>query len=56
MWEVLTCRRCTYLWRTTEPARTSSRAAYPEQYRWTLELIERAPDVPAIVPPTGLVG
>jgi vanillate/4-hydroxybenzoate decarboxylase subunit D len=51
VWEVLSCTRCTYLWRTTEPARTSTRAAYPERYRWTAQLIKDAPAVPAIVEP-----
>ena len=48
LWAVLACRQCTYLWRTSEPARTSTRAGYPARYRWTADLIAQAPHVPPI--------
>jgi vanillate/4-hydroxybenzoate decarboxylase subunit D len=55
VWTVLSCRQCTYLWRTTEPARTASRAAYPERYRWTTELVAQAPEVPPVASRAGSV-
>ena len=29
LWDVLACQRCTYIWRTSEPAAQTSAAAYP---------------------------
>lgn len=52
VWEVLQCARCLYTWRTTEPARRTQRAAYPEAFRMTQADIDQAPEVPP-VPPLG---
>lgn len=50
VWEVWQCTRCLYTWRTTEPARCSTRAAYPEQFRLTRREIDTAPEVPRVPP------
>jgi hypothetical protein len=50
IWDVLQCGRCLYTWRTTEPVRRTSREAYPEEFRITVDDIERAIEVP-IIPP-----
>jgi vanillate/4-hydroxybenzoate decarboxylase subunit D len=47
-WEVLQCQRCLYGWRTSEPARRSERAAYPESFRMTVDDIAGAAEVPSI--------
>jgi hypothetical protein len=47
-WEVLQCRRCLYGWRTSEPARRTERAAYPEGFRMTVDDIAGAAEVPSI--------
>ncbi|MFC7343658.1 non-oxidative hydroxyarylic acid decarboxylases subunit D [Saccharopolyspora griseoalba] len=49
-WEVLQCQQCLYMWRTTEPARRTTREHYPEQYRMTREDIDDASEVPTIPP------
>lgn len=49
-WEVLQCPRCLYMWRTTEPARRTSREHYPEAFQLSEEDIENATEVPAIPP------
>ncbi|GAB2752699.1 non-oxidative hydroxyarylic acid decarboxylases subunit D [Salinifilum aidingensis] len=53
VWEVWQCARCLYTWRTTEPARRSTRAAYPERFRMTQADIDAAPEVPAVPPLSG---
>ncbi|CAM5640608.1 non-oxidative hydroxyarylic acid decarboxylases subunit D [Streptomyces fumanus] len=50
VWEVLQCPRCLYMWRTTEPERRTSRAAYPALFRLTEEDIASASEVPAVPP------
>jgi hypothetical protein len=50
VWDVLQCRRCLYTWRTIEPARRTSRDAYPERFRMTEADIENAIEVPAVPP------
>jgi hypothetical protein len=50
IWDVLQCQACLYTWRTTEPARRTTRDAYPEAFRMTQADIEGAHDVPAIPP------
>ncbi|GAA4811016.1 non-oxidative hydroxyarylic acid decarboxylases subunit D [Streptomyces ziwulingensis] len=50
VWDVLQCRRCLYCWRTSEPARRTSRDAYPDTFRMTVEDIRDAPEVPAVPP------
>ncbi|WP_433286390.1 non-oxidative hydroxyarylic acid decarboxylases subunit D [Pseudonocardia sp. CA-142604] len=50
VWDVLQCRQCLYMWRTTEPARRTRRETYPEQFRMTAEDIKNAPEVPSIPP------
>ena len=50
VWEVLQCTRCLYSWRTTEPARRSNRAEYPERFRWTQADIDSAHPVPTVPP------
>lgn len=53
VWEVRQCPRCLYMWRTTEPARRTTREHYPEQFRLTPEAIAHASEVPAIPPLRG---
>lgn len=48
VWTVWTCGTCTYSWRSTEPARNSSRAAYPARFRITSAEIENALEVPPV--------
>jgi hypothetical protein len=48
VWDVLQCQQCLYCWRTSEPARRTSRDAYPASFRLTLNDIESAPEVPSI--------
>jgi hypothetical protein len=50
VWDVLLCQRCLYSWRTTEPARRTTREAYPEAFRMTQADIDNAPEVPAVPP------
>ncbi|MFB7501111.1 non-oxidative hydroxyarylic acid decarboxylases subunit D [Streptomyces sp. NPDC056161] len=50
VWDVHQCQDCLYTWRTTEPARRSSRRAYPEEFRMTRADIEGATEVPAVPP------
>ena len=50
VWEVLQCERCLYTWRTTEPARRTTRELYPEAFRMTQDDIDRAPEVPSVPP------
>lgn len=50
VWEVRQCRRCLYTWRTTEPARRTDRALYPEAFRLTQADIDHAIEVPHIPP------
>lgn len=48
VWDVLQCARCLYMWRTTEPARRSTREAYPAEFRMTRSDIDDAIEVPAV--------
>ena len=41
---------CLYMWRTSEPARRTTREGYPEAFRMTLDDIKNAPEVPPIPP------
>jgi hypothetical protein len=50
VWDVLQCGRCLYTWRTTEPARRTTRRAYPEAFRMTQADIDGAPEVPPVPP------
>ncbi|MEV6231257.1 non-oxidative hydroxyarylic acid decarboxylases subunit D [Saccharopolyspora shandongensis] len=50
VWDVLQCQQCLYTWRTSEPARRTSRDAYPDRFKMTLEDIKAAREVPAIPP------
>ncbi|MCX5562686.1 non-oxidative hydroxyarylic acid decarboxylases subunit D [Streptomyces sp. NBC_00038] len=50
VWDVLQCARCLYMWRTTEPARRSTREAYPAEFRMTRSDIDNAIEVPAVPP------
>jgi vanillate/4-hydroxybenzoate decarboxylase subunit D len=50
VWEVLQCQRCLYTWRTTEPARRTTRDAYPEAFRLAQADIDNAIEFPAIPP------
>jgi hypothetical protein len=47
VWDVM---QCLYCWRTSEPARRTGRAAYPYDFKMTVEDIVNAPEVPAIPP------
>ena len=50
VWDVLQCQRCLYMWRTSEPARRTTREAYPVAFRMTQADIDNAPEVPTIPP------
>ncbi|WP_433605467.1 non-oxidative hydroxyarylic acid decarboxylases subunit D [Dactylosporangium sp. CA-139114] len=50
VWEVLSCGRCLYTWRTTEPPRRTTREAYPPQFRMTQADIDSASEVPPVPP------
>lgn len=50
VWDVLRCGRCLYMWRTSEPARRTSRDAYPDSFRMTADEIENTAEVPTIPP------
>lgn len=50
VWDVLQCRQCLYMWRTSEPARRTRRDAYPDGFRMTAEDIAAAPEVPTVPP------
>lgn len=52
VWEVHQCRLCLYTWRSTEPARRTQRAHYPEEFRMTQADIDAAQELP-VVPPLG---
>ncbi|MEZ8094528.1 non-oxidative hydroxyarylic acid decarboxylases subunit D [Photobacterium swingsii] len=49
-WKVLQCQHCLYTWRTTEPARRTDPALYPEEFKMTQADIDNAPMVPSIPP------
>jgi hypothetical protein len=48
VWELLRCERCGYAWRTTEPARRTTRAAYPKVFQLTEADIAAAVEVPVV--------
>jgi hypothetical protein len=48
--EVLQCQQCLYCCRTSEPARRTDLAAYPDEFKMTVDDIVNAPEVPAIPP------
>jgi hypothetical protein len=48
MWDVLACRRCTYTWRTSEPATRTSVADYPARFALSEADIANALDVPPV--------
>lgn len=50
VWDVLQCQRCLYMWRTSEPARRTTREGYPVAFRMTQADIDNAPEVPTIPP------
>ncbi|MFE8049563.1 non-oxidative hydroxyarylic acid decarboxylases subunit D [Brenneria goodwinii] len=50
VWKVLQCSKCLYIWRTSEPARRSDPAHYPEEFRLSDEKISHVEDIPAIPP------
>ncbi|WP_067677346.1 non-oxidative hydroxyarylic acid decarboxylases subunit D [Nocardia miyunensis] len=50
LWNVLQCKQCLYMWRTSEPARRTDRDAYPTEFMITVEEIQNAPEVPAVPP------
>jgi hypothetical protein len=49
-WDVLQCARCLYMWRTSEPARRTTREAYPEPFRMTRDDIDHTHEVPTVPP------
>ncbi|MCB5907441.1 non-oxidative hydroxyarylic acid decarboxylases subunit D [Streptomyces pinistramenti] len=49
-WDVLQCRQCLYMWRTSEPARRTRRDAYPDRFKMTRADIDNAIEVPAVPP------
>jgi hypothetical protein len=53
VWQVLQCGRCHYTWRTSEPARRSSREAYPAQFRLTQADLDAAQEMPTVPPLRG---
>jgi hypothetical protein len=50
VWDVLQCRRCLYMWRTSEPARRTRREDYPEGFRLSVEDMANAGEVPTVPP------
>ena len=50
VWDVLQCRQCLYMWRTSEPTRRTRRDAHPEAFRMTVEDIRSASEVPPVPP------
>lgn len=48
MWEVLACQRCTYTWRTSEPAAQTTAAVYPAKFALSEADIASAPEVPPV--------
>lgn len=50
VWDVVQCTHCLYTWRTTEPARRTTPADYPEAFRLTQEDIDAAHELPAVPP------
>ncbi len=47
-WDVLGCRRGTYVWRTSAPAAQTSAAAYPARFALSEDDIANAPEVPPV--------
>lgn len=56
VWDVLQCRQCLYMWRTSEPARRTRRDAYPEAFRVTKEDITNAAEMPTVPPRRSAAG
>jgi vanillate/4-hydroxybenzoate decarboxylase subunit D len=52
VWEVYGCGRCSYMWRSTEPADRSIREGYPVEFRITQADIDNAIIEPEIQVPT----
>ncbi|MFD7920790.1 non-oxidative hydroxyarylic acid decarboxylases subunit D [Streptomyces sp. NPDC059740] len=53
VWTVLSCERCRYMWRTTEPGRRTRREEYPEEFRLTEADIDGALEMPVVPPLRG---
>ena len=51
VWEAYGCRRCFYMWRSTEPADRSTREGYPAEFRITQADIDNAIIEPEIQAP-----
>ncbi len=47
VWDVLSCQRCTFSWRTSEPAAQTS-AVYPARFVLSEADIANAPEVPPV--------
>jgi hypothetical protein len=50
VWAVYGCKRCFYMWRSTEPQENTDPDHYPEAFRLTPEGIANMPVVPSIPP------
>jgi hypothetical protein len=50
VWVVYSCKRCFYMWRSTEPQENTDPDHYPEAFRLTPEAIAKMPVVPSIPP------
>lgn len=48
VWEVHQCELCFYSWRSTEPARRTQRAQYPEPFRMTRAEVDAAQQMPVV--------
>ncbi|WP_432570209.1 non-oxidative hydroxyarylic acid decarboxylases subunit D [Kineococcus sp. SYSU DK005] len=53
VWEVLQCLRCHYTWRTSEPARRTTRSDYPQAFRLTQADLDAAQEMPTVPPLRG---
>ena len=47
-WEVWSCERCRYSWRSTEPLANRSRAHYPQRFRLTPAQLDAAREMPPV--------
>jgi len=50
VWVVYSCKRCFYMWRSTEPEENTDPDHYPEAFRLTPETMADMPVVPAVPP------
>jgi hypothetical protein len=46
VWDLLSCQRCTYSWRTSEPATQIFAAAYPARFALSEADVANTPEAP----------